>query len=183
LVVFVLYNGFMTDESLEIKILELMRPTGLTLGVAESCTGGLVSHRITNVPGASEYFLGGVVSYGNEVKTQLLGVRTQTLAAHGAVSEQTVLEMAYGVRRLLSTDIGAAVSGIAGPGGATHDKPVGLVWIGLSAPGFEQAWQYIWQGDRLAVKQQSAEAVLRHIVEYLRRAREDGSAEDPTREE
>jgi len=173
---FVLYNGMMADETLEITIRELMHRTGLTLAVAESCTGGLVSHRITNVPGSSEYFLGGIVAYGNEVKTDFLGVRTETLAVHGAVSEQTVLEMALGVRQVLSADIGAAVSGIAGPGGAMPGKPIGLVWIGLSAPGVEHAWQYIWQGDRLAVKEQSAGAVLRHIVEYLRQVRGFDSA-------
>ncbi len=149
--------------------MELARRSCMTLAVAESCTGGLVSHRLTNVPGSSEYFLGGVVAYGNEVKADILGVRQDTLSVYGAVSEQTVTEMAFGVRNLLSTDIGAAVSGIAGPAGATPDKPVGLVWIGLSAPGVELAWRYLWQGDRLAVKEQSAEAVLQHIVEYYHR--------------
>jgi PncC family amidohydrolase len=172
----------MADEVLEMTILELVHRTGLTLAVAESCTGGLVSHRITNVPGSSEYFLGGIVSYRNEVKTDFLGVRTETLAVHGAVSEQTVLEMAHGVRRVLSADIGAAVSGIAGPGGATPGKPVGLVWIGLSAPGVEYAWQYIWLGDRLAVKEQSTDAVLRHIVEYLRQVQGLDSAHNPIME-
>ena len=168
---FVPYNGDMAEQALENQILELMQHSGLTLAVAESCTGGLVGHRITNVPGSSEYFLGGVVSYSNEVKAELLGVGTDTLAVHGAVSEQTVLEMVHGVRRLLSADIGAAVSGIAGPGGATPGKPVGLVWVGLSAPGVEQSWRYVFQGDRLAIKDQSADAVLQHIVEYLRQVR------------
>jgi PncC family amidohydrolase len=153
---------------LEQVLLERMGASGQTLALAESCTGGLVSHRITNVPGSSAFFNGGIVSYSNEAKMSLLGVSADTLQEHGAVSEETVLEMARGVRRALSADIGAAVSGIAGPGGATPGKPVGLVWISLSAPGFEGAWRYLLQGDRASIKEQSAQAVLRHIVGYLK---------------
>jgi PncC family amidohydrolase len=155
------------DEPLEQVVLERMGASGQTLALAESCTGGLVSHRITNIPGSSIIFNGGIVSYSNDAKMSLLGVRAETLQEHGAVSEQTVLEMACGVRRALSADIGAAVSGIAGPGGATPGKPVGLVWIGLSASAIESAWRYMFQGDRASIKEQSAQAVLRHIIEYL----------------
>lgn len=144
---------------------------GLTLGLAESCTGGLIGHRLTNVPGSSEYFLGGIVAYSYEAKKSLLGVRPDTLISFGAVSEQTAREMAQGVRRALCADIGVAVTGIAGPGGATPDKPLGLTWIALCAPDFEQAEHYIWAGDRVSNKAQSAEAALRLIERYLRQER------------
>jgi nicotinamide-nucleotide amidase len=161
------------EEALEQVVMGLIAPSGWKLALAESCTGGLVSHRITNVPGSSSFFSGGIVTYSNQAKMSLLGVQAETLEAYGAVSEQTVREMARGARRALSAEIGAAVSGIAGPGGATPGKPVGLVWIGLSAPDFEGAWRYVWQGDRASVKEQSAQAVLHHIVQYLRQASEN----------
>lgn len=157
----------MDRQPLEFYLGELLLEQGLGLVVAESCTGGLVGHLITNVPGSSQYFLGGVMAYANETKIKLLGVRQDTLDEHGAVSRETVLEMATGVRRLLAADIGAAISGIAGPGGGTPEKPVGLTWIGLSAPGVEAAWSYVWRGDRLAVKEQSARQVLCLVVDYL----------------
>lgn len=157
----------MDRQALEFSLGELLLGQGLRLAVAESCTGGLVGHLITNVPGSSQYFLGGVMAYANETKIELLGVRQHTLDEHGAVSRETVLEMAAGVRRLLAADIGAAISGIAGPGGGTPEKPVGLTWIGLSAPGVDAAWSYVWRGDRLAVKEQSARQVLRLVVDYL----------------
>lgn len=145
----------------------LLKRSHLHLATAESCTGGLIGHRLTNVPGSSEYYLGGVISYANAAKVNLLGVQIQTLEQHGAVSQATVLEMARGVRRCLQAEIGLSVSGIAGPGGGTPDKPVGSVWIALSAPGMDQAWHYQWQGDRLSIKTQSAEAALRLLCDYL----------------
>ena len=154
-------------NSLEVQIGEIMTRGGLTLAAAESCTGGLVSHRLTNVPGSSVYFLGGIVAYANQAKVALLGVRQSTLDNHGAVSQETVLEMARGVRRALKADIGIAVSGIAGPGGGTPDKPVGLVWIGLSAADASEARSAIYPGDRLAVKGQSAQAALQLVMDYL----------------
>ncbi len=144
---------------------------GLTLVTAESCTGGLLSHRITNVSGSSDYYLGGVVSYSNELKEQLLGVRHDTLVAHGAVSEETAREMAQGARRHLGGDVALAVTGIAGPTGGTAEKPVGLVYIALAAPDAEVCERYVWQGDRLANKEQSAEAALRMLVSFLRGAK------------
>ena len=113
---------------LEEILRETMHTRGLTLATAESCTGGLVSDRITNVSGSSEYFPGGVVAYSYEAKVNLLGVLWDTLNAHGAVSEETVLEMARGARKLFKTDIGLSVSGIAGPTGGLPDKPVGTTW-------------------------------------------------------
>ena len=157
----------MADTPLEVLIGEIMTRRGLTLAAAESCTGGLVSHHLTNVPGSSVYFLGGVVAYANQTKLELLGVQASTLDSHGAVSEETVLEMASGVRRALHADIGIATSGIAGPGGATPSKPVGLVWIALSAADASTARSAIYPGDRLAVKEQSAQAALQLVLDYL----------------
>ena len=155
------------DEPLEVVAGKLLRQQGLRLAVAESCTGGLVGHLITNVPGSSTYYMGSVTAYAYEAKVRLLGVRWETLEKYGAVSKETVLEMACGVRRALAADIGAAVSGIAGPGGGTPDKPVGLAWVGLSAAGVDEAWRFNWEGDRMYVKEQSAHAVLQRLVDYL----------------
>lgn len=161
-------QSFAEDEPLEVVVGNLLRREGLRLAVAESCTGGLVGHLITNIPGSSTYYMGSVTAYAYEAKVRLLGVRWVTLEKYGAVSKETVLEMACGVRRALAADIGIAVSGIAGPGGGTPDKPVGLVWIGLSAASVDEAWKFIWSGDRLAVKEQSAEAALRLLADYLK---------------
>jgi PncC family amidohydrolase len=159
----------MTDKPLEVILGELLRAKGLRLATAESCTGGLVGHRITNVPGSSTYFIGGVASYAYEAKVRLLGVRWETLEAHGAVSRETVLEMARGVRAAFATDIGLSVSGIAGPGGGTPEKPVGFTWIGLSAPDYEDAWSFRFNGERLQIKAAAAEQALCQTVDYLRR--------------
>jgi PncC family amidohydrolase len=157
----------MDDNPLEALIGDLLRQRGWRLAVAESCTGGLVAHRLTNVPGSSDYFVGGIVAYAYEAKVRLLGVRWETLEKFGAVSQETVIEMARGVRLALQADLSAAVSGIAGPGGGMPDKPVGLTWIGLSASDGEQAWSYVWEGDRLKNKEQSADQVLQLLAEYL----------------
>ena len=128
---------------LEILLGPLLTRRGLHLAVAESCTGGLIGHRITNVPGSSEYYLGSVTAYAYEAKVRLLGVRWDTLNTFGAVSRETVLEMARGVRAVLGAEIGMAVSGIAGPGGGLPEKPVGTTWIGLSTAEYEQAWHFV----------------------------------------
>jgi nicotinamide-nucleotide amidase len=125
------------DEGLEETVGRLLRERGLTLAVAESCTGGLIGHRITDVAGSSAYFLLGIVAYSNEAKQRLLGVREETLVAHGAVSVDTAEEMAEGARRASGADIGLATTGIAGPGGGTEEKPVGTVCLGLA-----------WEGGR-----------------------------------
>jgi len=148
---------------------ELLSKRGKRLAAAESCTGGLIGHLITNVAGSSAYYLGGVTAYANETKIRLLGVSPVTLEKYGAVSSETVIEMARGVRNTLGADIGISVSGIAGPGGGTADKPVGTVWIGLSSPQQEYSRHYLWSGDRLAVKEQSAQAALSLLVEYLQK--------------
>lgn len=157
----------MTEQSYEILIGELLRRRGLRLALAESCTGGLIGHRVTNIPGSSTYYMGSVTAYAYEAKVRLLGVKWATLEKYGAVSSETVREMALGVRRALAADVGLAVSGIAGPGGGTPEKPVGLVWFGLSAPDFEQAWSFHFNGERIQIKEQSAEVALRLLVEYL----------------
>jgi len=160
----------MLQKLVEVELGEILTARGLTLAAAESCTGGLVSHRITNVPGSSVYFLGGVISYANAAKVGLVGVDPVTLERFGAVSRQTVIEMARGVRKTLKADIGIAISGIAGPGGGTAEKPVGLTWIGLSAGTVDETREHRWPGDRLAVKEQSAQAALELILEYLKRS-------------
>lgn len=149
---------------------ELLRQRKLSLGVTESCTGGLLGDIITDVPGASDYFLGGITAYDNRIKIGLLSVQEETLDQFGAVSQQTALEMARGVRRALGADIGVSITGIAGPGGGTPEKPVGLTWIGLSAAGEQKAWRSIWSGDRRAVKEQSAGEALRLLKVFLQGA-------------
>lgn len=153
--------------TLEERIGQLLVHEGLTLALAESCTGGLLGHRITNVPGSSGYFMGGVVAYAYEVKERVLGVRHDTLYEHGAVSEQTALEMARGARRLLMTDIALSVTGIAGPGGGTPEKPVGLACIALSTRDFERCERHVWPHDRAGNKAASVKAALTLLLEYL----------------
>jgi nicotinamide-nucleotide amidase len=138
----------------------LLRRRGLTLAVAESCTGGLIGDRITNVPGSSGYFRGGVIAYSDDAKKKLLGVKDQTLRKWGAVSQQTVREMATGVCSRLGADVGVAVSGIAGPGGGTKVKPVGLVYVCVRAEGQPTVERHHFHGNRPAVKEQSAAAAL-----------------------
>jgi PncC family amidohydrolase len=152
---------------LERMVGELLRARGLTLALAESCTGGLIAHRITNVPGSSDYFLGGVVSYSNDAKEHILGVQHRTLLAYGAVSEPTVREMARGARRIFGADLAVSVTGIAGPTGGTPDKPVGLTFVGLSAPDGEWCERHTWHGDRETNKARSAEAALDLLRRYL----------------
>lgn len=149
------------------QIGDQLRRRQMTLAVAESCTGGLLGDLITDIPGSSDYFLGGVLSYSNQVKHQLLGVQAATLETHGAVSAQCAAEMAQGVRRLVQSDVALSVTGIAGPGGGSDSKPKGLTYLHLSAPGCEQGQRFIWPGDRRANKVDSALAALRLLLDYL----------------
>jgi PncC family amidohydrolase len=153
--------------TLESLVGELLRQQRLTLAIAESCTGGLIGHRLSNVPGSSEYFLGDVVAYSYEAKERLLGVPHDVIVHEGAVSEAVALAMARGVRRLLNTDLALGVTGIAGPSGGTPTKPVGLVYIALVTPQGERVVRHVWPGDRLANKQQSAEAAMALLRDYL----------------
>ena len=121
------------DSELQDAIGSLLREKGLTISFAESCTGGYLSHLITSVSGSSDYLMGSVVSYSNEVKMKQLGVKAETLENHGAVSEETAIEMAEGVRKALDTDIGFSTTGIAGPTGGTEEKPVGTIWLAFSS--------------------------------------------------
>ena len=155
-------------ETLEAQVGARLRTKSWTVGTAESCTGGLVMHRLTNIPGSSDYVLGGVIAYSNQVKQSLLRVKQGTLMAHGAVSEQTAQEMAQGARQLLKTDFAVSITGIAGPGGGSDEKPVGLTYIGLAGPDDLLVVQrHIWDGDRLAVKDASAEAALQLLLDIL----------------
>ncbi len=140
---------------------------GLTVATAESCTGGLVAHLITEVPGSSAYLRGGVVAYADDVKRSILGVPTDVLAAHGAVSAQVALAMADGVRHALGTDLGVAVTGVAGPDGGSEAKPVGLVYVAVSGLGRPEVRRFLWSGDRAANKRSSAEAALGMLLERV----------------
>lgn len=154
-------------NSLEIEIGRLLHERGLKLALAESCTGGLLGSRITDVPGSSEYLMGGVIAYAYEAKVELLGVSWDTLNTKGAVSRETVLEMARGARDRLQTDIAVSVSGIAGPGGATPEKPVGTTWIGLVATDGEWAKLFQFPGDREENKAFAVDAALSLLLDYL----------------
>ena len=153
--------------SLEDQIGELLLARGLKLALAESCTGGLVGNRITDVAGSSAYFLGGLISYAYEAKVDLLGVQWETLNSKGAVSREVVLEMARGARKVLHADIAVSVSGIAGPGGAMPGKPVGTTWIGLATNDGEWARLFQFSGNRIENKSQSAEAALQMLLDHL----------------
>jgi PncC family amidohydrolase len=161
------FQETMMPESKEILLNQLLQGKGLKLATAESCTGGLIADRITNVPGSSEYFLGGIVAYAYEAKVNLLSVSWDTLQKYGAVSREVVIEMARGARAVLEADLAVSVSGIAGPGGGLPDKPVGTTWIGLSAPDGDWARKFIWEGDRLQNKALSTEAALQLVLAYL----------------
>ena len=160
---------------LETEIARLIREyqakTGklLTIGAVESATGGRIADRITDVPGSSDYFRGSVVAYSNEVKIALLGVKKATIENYGAVSEQTALEMAQGGRKLLDVDICVSDTGIAGPSGATPEKPVGLFYLGLAAEDESLSKKHAFPGNREENKRDVAEAVLNMLKQYLLR--------------
>lgn len=149
-----------SEENLEELVGKLLRANGFSLSLAESITGGLIAHRITEVPGASEYFERGYVTYSNESKTELLGVPEELFAAVGAVSEKVALAMARGARDRAGTDFAVAVTGIAGPAGGGLEKPVGLVFIGLSSPRGDRAERFLLPGQRSYVKQWTAQIAL-----------------------
>ena len=153
------------DEDLAAVVIARCRELGLKLAIAESCTGGLLGERITNVPGSSDIFLGGVIAYDNAVKVDVLGVNAETLQEFGAVSEEAAVGMAAGVKQKLGAQIGVSVTGIAGPGGGTAEKPVGLVWIAVDARE-AKARRFHLIGDRAEIRQRAAQAAL----EMVRRA-------------
>lgn len=156
-----------SEIGLEFKVAQLLRERELTLSCAESCTGGLLMHLLTNVSGSSQFFLGGIVSYSNSAKHSLLGVQENTLNVFGAVSEQVAAAMARGVRAALGANLALSVTGIAGPDGGTADKPVGLTYIGLATADMSMVRRFVWQKDRVSNKTSSANAALQMLLEYL----------------
>lgn len=150
-------------ESLEEAVGRLLIERGVTLATAESCTGGLLGNRITNVAGSSEYFLGGVVSYSDAAKMNLLGVSQETLNEVGAVSEETAQEMASGARKVFQSDVGVGITGIAGPTGGTGEKPVGLVYIAVDVAGDVAVHEFVFSQDRRYNKELSAQAALNMV--------------------
>ena len=157
------------DTDLAAVVLDQLRSAGLKLAIAESCTGGLLGERITNIPGSSDVFVGGVIAYHNDVKRDAIGVSEEALLRYGAVSEEVATEMAAGVRARLAADVAISITGVAGPGGGTPEKPVGLVWIALSAPE-TKARRFQLIGDRTEIRQRAAQAAL----EMLRRTLSKG---------
>ena len=150
------------------KVSSLLKEKGLTVATAESCTGGLIAHMLTNVSGSSLYFDRGVVSYSNRAKMELLGVPSQVLEKHGAVSEETAKAMAEGVKLRSGVDVGVSTTGIAGPTGGTKDKPVGLVYIGVSTRDETVVKKFLFKGDRLSNKESACEAALKMLFELLK---------------
>ncbi len=154
------------EASIEELVLEACRARGLTAATAESCTGGLVAARLTSVPGSSDVVLGGIVSYANAVKESELGVPTEVIETYGAVSAETATAMARGARERLGADVAVSVTGIAGPGGGTPEKPVGLVYLCASGPGSERSRDFVVSGDRETVRRRATVAAL-HLVHAL----------------
>lgn len=148
-------NNIIDDDELPKRVVKLLMEKNMTLSSAESCTGGLFSQEVTNISGASQIFDRGIVTYSNNAKMEELGVKAETLAAFGAVSKETAYEMAEGVREVSGTDIGVSVTGIAGPTGATKDKPVGLVYIGISTKDSTNVRELRLEGDRTQNRQNS----------------------------
>lgn len=147
---------------------------GLTVAVAESCTAGLLGYRLTSEAGSSQWFRGGVICYANDVKTGILGVSGAVLDEHGAVSRDVAVGMAARVRRLLRAGVGVGITGVAGPGGGTARKPVGLVWIAVDADGYAAARRFLFEGGRAAVRAQAVSAALELLVKVIGRAKRYG---------
>ncbi|MGI6327636.1 MAG: competence/damage-inducible protein A [Dethiobacteria bacterium] len=154
-------------EDLEYAVAKLLWEKGKTLALAESCSGGLLSHRLTNIPDSSRYFLAGLVTYSNEAKINILGVDPELIASLGAVSDEVAREMASGVRRLCHADIGLGITGIAGPGGETPGKPVGLTYIALEGDRFQFCNRFEFWGNRLDVKERATQTALNLLRLYL----------------
>lgn len=151
---------YQKEYALEERIIALLKQAGFTATTAESCTGGLLAGRLLNAAGASEVYKEGYITYSNEAKEKLLGVSQKTLADNGAVSEQTALEMVQGAARQAGAQAALATTGIAGPGGGTPEKPVGLVYIGCYVNGVTVVEEHVFAGERAQVRSQAAEAAL-----------------------
>ena len=157
----------MIDKELLNKIAAILKKQNLIVATAESCTGGLVAHSLTNISGSSDYFDRGVISYSNESKSDMLGVSEDTLKGYGAVSEQVAKAMAEGIRTRSNVDIGLATTGIAGPTGGTKDKPVGLVYIAVSTSKDTKVERFQFSGDRLQNKESTCNAALQMLLDHL----------------
>ena len=152
-------------DELASRVIEIFREKGLSLALAESCTGGMIAETITNVAGASDIFYGSAVTYVNSAKEHILGVAHETLEKHGAVSSECAEEMACGARSVYGADVAMSVTGIAGPGGGSETKPVGTVWFGLAMKDGAETFRRRFDGDRAAVRRQTVEEVLRRLAE------------------
>lgn len=152
-------------DELAPRVIEIFREKGLSLALAESCTGGMIAETITNVAGASDIFYGSAVTYVNSAKEHILGVARETLEKHGAVSSECAEEMACGARSVYGADVAMSVTGIAGPGGGSEAKPVGTVWFGLATKDGAETFRRRFDGDRAAVRRQTVEEVLRRLAE------------------
>ena len=155
-------------ERLPDMVGQMLCARGYTISCAESCTGGLLTSTLTDVPGSSAYVMGSVVSYSNDVKSRILHVAEETLAAHGAVSPETAREMAEGVRDLMQTDVGVGITGIAGPGGGSPEKPVGLVYIAVSTLGKTSVEKNVFSGVRAEIKRAAVNKALAMVQEMIR---------------
>ncbi len=160
-------NLFLKDVIMKNSLSNLLITRSLTISVAESCTGGLIGHLITSTSGSSAYFMGGIISYSNQAKCDLLGVSPETLEKYGAVSDQTAKEMAAGVKERFKSDIGLSVTGIAGPDGGSIEKPVGTVFMGFLFDNEPCSIRYLFKGSREEIKHQTAETALENIKRYL----------------
>lgn len=152
---------------MEEKLVSLLLEKGLTVTTAESCTGGMIASKIVNVSGASEVFNAGFVTYANSAKEAYAGVLSETLQSYGAVSSQVALEMAKGVAKTAGAEVGISVTGIAGPGGGSVEKPVGLVYIGCHVCGKTDYKEFHFTGDRLTIRQNSAKEAINFAIEML----------------
>lgn len=167
-------NEFTSDEVCSLvdiklvnKVSDELKKQHKTIATAESCTGGLLAHTFTNISGSSEYFDRGVVTYSNKAKTEVLGVSEEVLRTHGAVSKEVAASMAQAIRQNAHVDYGLATTGVAGPTGGTNDKPVGLVYIGLSAKDSVLVKKYLFTGDRLANKESTCQAAVELLLDLL----------------
>jgi PncC family amidohydrolase len=150
--------------ALAARLQQLALEHGLSVGTAESCTGGLIGHTLTSIAGSSAYYLGGVVSYSDALKVSLLDVPARTIEHHGAVSAQVAVAMAEGARARLGCDFAVSVTGVAGPAGGTEAKPVGLTYVAAAGPRGHRVERHLWDGDRTANKEQSAAAALELLL-------------------
>ena len=165
-------NSIMPDiksniDELKQKLFKLLHDKNLTLSTAESCTGGMIGATLTSIPGISEHYGYGFVTYSNDAKQKLIGVKEETLKKHGAVSAETALEMAEGALKVSGADIAVSVTGIAGPGGGTVQKPVGLVYVGLATREKRLFKKLNLSGDRDSVRNQTVDSVLELMINYI----------------